>query len=225
MKAQGNILESIWMGNIIATSVCPWKRAPLQQFFPQVLSRVREEYKPYIYIYQDDIVIAHEDVRKVKEIRDAVLIVLQKFGTMINQEKSFLVPQQYMDILGYKVSFQNVQVEITRIDKLVEQIKHYIKLESRILGRLTFLSLMNPKIQQILQPAYIYLNRMVEWTSVLPIHNMEIQAWREAVYVNRHGAKGIEATNCLFTDATDKDGGASYDNKKYFFKDICKGAK
>lgn len=145
---------------------CSASPAIFSHFIPQVLSALPDNLKQFVYIYQDDIIVGHDNVNKVNTTKDHVIQLLEKQGCIINLAKSTLEPTTTLEILCYLVSRGKVSVDNNKVLKVIDQVRGYIvknsitkRQRARIPGRLTFLSLRDPKVQTALEPAYFVLNK------------------------------------------------------------------
>lgn len=66
--------------------------AIFSNLLPRLLSELPKGYKEHVYVHQDDTLVAANETKEVQGIVSRILRILDKRGSKVNPDKSFIEP-------------------------------------------------------------------------------------------------------------------------------------
>lgn len=117
-------------GRHVQFQALPFDLSTAPQTFIKVLVTVVVEFRNMgmsVFHYLDDILIMAESARAVGQSHDIMIEGLQRFGWLLNLEKSHLIPSQNMVYLGAEFDTQSGVVRLSwdRIARLRDKIRRF----------------------------------------------------------------------------------------------------
>jgi hypothetical protein len=137
-------LRFIWQGKMMQFCSLPFGLASAPRTFTKVLKPVMALLRRVglkVVIYLDDLLLMNQSQQGLVKDRDSVLWLLESLGFVINHKKSFLVPSQKMEYLGFLVdsramSFSLPEDKILKIQASCKEVLSDKHLTVRVLAQL-----------------------------------------------------------------------------------------
>ncbi|KAA6359387.1 MAG: putative reverse transcriptase, partial [Streblomastix strix] len=91
------------------------KHAPLifHKTLRPVIKFIREVLQVRIIAYCDDIIILHQNLEELNQIKHKIINILSNFGFKISMDKSVLIPQMRIEFLGWSIDSNLDQLSMT----------------------------------------------------------------------------------------------------------------
>jgi hypothetical protein len=107
-----------WKGKCYRFLGMPFSLSDAPRDFSLIMRKVerqiRELWGVKVVIHIDDIIVLHQDPKRLEEIGKELADYLKYFGWMVNLEKSHLVPSKIFTYLGWTLNSEDMTIQLTK---------------------------------------------------------------------------------------------------------------
>lgn len=122
-----------WLTVSDGTNLYAYRKLPMglglspfiMQMFMNKIKRILEAtYGIYVICYLDDMIIGHLNKKYLQSVASNLINSLQKFGLLINFDKSSIVPTDNIEFMGYRISSHGIFPKPALVEKLLKNLPH-----------------------------------------------------------------------------------------------------